>query len=455
MESVVCDTKPEINQAKRGSATGSHERNGGSTARPQRSNKAVARVTCTRLRLPAHSITLTCTRPRGTGNGAADYLRAATIACTRHAGRATTLRPTRTRTSEASWRTGVRRARAWPGEPAAERRNEPRHRSGLNSQRDRAAEHGTCAEQRDRDRDGNMASSFIAWYLFLAGAGAGSFFIGGIVDLAIRFKSTPWLIRISPVTDAGLVVGPIFVALSSVFLLLDLGAPEKALLVFLRPSLSVIGIGAWSIFLFCACSAVAFAIGRFSNRALQRFIEPPLQCLSVILSLCIMVYSGVYYALFPSVPFLHVPWIPILFFSSALTTGMALLVLVGFIRSSSEGVLDALSGLSTIDIALILVEIMVIIGFFLQSSTTSDVTALSLQSLLNGTFSGVFWLGVIGLGCLAPLLIDITSIHNTRAPLLAVGACSTLAGGLCLRFVLLLAATRYTMVDMSIQTFWM
>ena len=46
----------------------------------------------------------------------------------------------------------------------------------------------------------------------------------------------------SSVTDAGLVAGPALVALGSVFLVLDLGAPERAFAVFLSPVTSVLGL---------------------------------------------------------------------------------------------------------------------------------------------------------------------------------------------------------------------
>lgn len=53
-----------------------------------------------------------------------------------------------------------------------------------------------------------MASSFIACYLFLAGGGAGAFVIAAFVDGVLRFRRTSRLVRVSPVTDAGLAIGP-------------------------------------------------------------------------------------------------------------------------------------------------------------------------------------------------------------------------------------------------------
>ena len=65
-----------------------------------------------------------------------------------------------------------------------------------------------------------MVNSFIAWYLFLAGMGAGAFFISAVVEAA------------ATVTDGGMYLGPATVGLGLVFLLADLGYPERSFQVF-------------------------------------------------------------------------------------------------------------------------------------------------------------------------------------------------------------------------------
>ncbi|MFQ8867694.1 MAG: polysulfide reductase, partial [Eggerthella lenta] len=65
-----------------------------------------------------------------------------------------------------------------------------------------------------------MVSSYIAWYLFLAGAGGGAFLLGSFVDFALRVSNRSWLRGASAVTDAGLLAGPVLVALGTVFLTL-------------------------------------------------------------------------------------------------------------------------------------------------------------------------------------------------------------------------------------------
>lgn len=77
-----------------------------------------------------------------------------------------------------------------------------------------------------------MVSIYIALYLFLAGTGAGAFLIGAVVDMVLRFRPRAaggWFERVSAVTDAGLILGPVLVAVSALFLFLDLGVPDRVI----------------------------------------------------------------------------------------------------------------------------------------------------------------------------------------------------------------------------------
>ena len=95
-----------------------------------------------------------------------------------------------------------------------------------------------------------MVSSYIAWYLFLR-VRRGAFLLGSFVDFALRVSNRSWLRGASAVTDAGLLAGPVLVALGTVFLTLDLGAPDQAFRLFLTPSGSLLSAGAWHL----RCSA--------------------------------------------------------------------------------------------------------------------------------------------------------------------------------------------------------
>lgn len=300
-----------------------------------------------------------------------------------------------------------------------------------------------------------MVSSYIAWYLFLAGAGGGAFLIGSFVDLTLRFRDSSWLRRVSAVTDAGLLAGPVLVALSAVFLTLDLGVPDQAFRLFLAPTGSLISVGAWSLALFCLAAFGAFALGFADGGPAVQVVETALSIAGALLALFVVVYAGVFLSLYPAVPFLHTPLVPLLFVASALATGMAALIVIGFFRAVRDGVAEGLDSMLKLDMALVAVEALVIVAFVVLSLVGDQTAAQSASELLSGRSSMLFWLGVVMAGLVVPLSVDAVCLRFPRSTLLAVGAASTLVGGACLRFALLMAAERFSLVDMSALVFWL
>lgn len=299
-----------------------------------------------------------------------------------------------------------------------------------------------------------MASAYIAWYLFFAGAGAGAFAIASVVDFALRLAPRPHLLKISPITDAGMVLGPIMVAVGCVFLLLDLGDPSIAFNVFLRPS-SILGFGSWAIVLFCLFAALSLAFGLMPHCRASKLIEPLSQFLAMILSLVVILYSGVFYSLFPSVPFLNTPLVPALFTASAFSSGAGLLVVVGFFRQTCEGVLEGMNGLSAIDAVIALVEILLLTALLARPVLFSESDAsLSAFALLFGDLSLLFWVGVVIVGCIVPLAVDLMCFSRLHPTVLCIGGIFALVGGVCLRFCILMAASRFAIGFVAVQPFW-
>lgn len=299
-----------------------------------------------------------------------------------------------------------------------------------------------------------MASAYIAWYLFFAGAGASAFAIASVVDFALRLSSRPHLLKISPITDIGMVLGPIMVAVGCVFLLLDLGDPSIAFNVFLRPS-SLLGFGSWAIFLFRLFAVASLVFGVMPHRRASKLVEPLLQLLAAILSIIVILYSGVFYSLFPSVPFLNTPLVPALFTASAFSSGVGLLVVVGFFRQTCEGVLEGMNGLSAIDVAIVLVEVILLTALLARPALFPESGAsLSSSVLLFGDLSLLFWAGVIVVGCVIPLAVDLTCLVYSRPTVLCIGGISALVGGVCLRFCILMAASRFAIGFVAVQPFW-
>ena len=312
-----------------------------------------------------------------------------------------------------------------------------------------------------------MVSAYIALYLFLAGTGGGAFLIGSFVDMALRFcPRWEWGARVSPATDAGLVLGPVLVAASALFLVLDLGVPEKALSLFLVSTPSLISTGAWSIAAFCIVSAAALLLGvlagddgdlegeRLGGRVLLRVGEFACSVMATALALVVIIYSGVFLSMYPSLPFLHTPLVPILFVASALACGLAGLVLTAFFRQSESSMQEALESLLLIDVVLVVVEATALAAFLVASCLSGGPSLGAVQLLTSGRLAMLFWIGVVVLGLVVPLSVDVVCRRTPAFAAFALGAGCTLVGGLCLRLSLLMATERFNLAFMSALGFW-
>lgn len=212
-----------------------------------------------------------------------------------------------------------------------------------------------------------MVSSYIAWYLFLAGAGGGAFLLGSFVDFALRVSNRSWLRGASAVTDAGLLAGPVLVALGTVFLALDLGAPDQAFRLFLTPSGSLLSAGAWALALFCATAFAAFLMGFSDDGPGLRVAETVVSVFAALLALFVVLYAGVFLSLYPAVPFLNSPLVPIVFVASALATGAAVLTIIGFFRFSRDETIGGFASLLRLDAVLVAIEAIAIAAFIIVS----------------------------------------------------------------------------------------
>ena len=299
-----------------------------------------------------------------------------------------------------------------------------------------------------------MASSYIVWYLFLAGIGSGAFLIAGIVDLLLRFKESEALEEMASLTDRGLLLGPLAVALGSLFLVLDLGVPSRALLIFFSGELTILSIGSWSIILFVGCALGALIIGRMFDGAVSEKVELVLHCAAILFAILVMTYSGLYLSAYKSVPFLNTPFVPFVFIASAISSGLAFLCATSlFTRPFNEPFYGA-RWFIRLDAPVIAVEALLITIFLIVSFLQDEVERTSVEMLLTGNLSVLFWAGVVAAGMMLPVIAEIASMKTFNYPILAFGSCGSLVGSLYLRYSLLLAATRFSLACMTPMQFW-
>lgn len=299
-----------------------------------------------------------------------------------------------------------------------------------------------------------MVSSFIAWYLFLAGMGAGAFFVSAVVDLTLRTKISSRLEALSSITDGGMLLGPAAVVLGSVFLICDLGAPERAFQVFFTPSTSILTIGSWCIALFLVTSILALLTSGIPDVPFVRITEVVVQCIACVAAVGIMVYSGIYLSIFATIPFLNNAFVPLIFVASALCTGVGLLLIYGFAISGEESIVMGLRSCVRLDTILLSTEIVLLTVLLLYEWFSEQSTQASVLMLITGNLAPLFWLGVVIVGLLVPLFCDLYFRTHSYSFTYAIGAGCSIMGGLCLRYTLLLATVRFSVIGMSPVTFW-
>jgi polysulfide reductase chain C len=265
----------------------------------------------------------------------------------------------------------------------------------------------------------------IAFYLFLAGLGGGAYVAGVIADFS------GWETTIS---KTGVFLGLPCVAIGCVFLLFDLGSPMNFWRAAMRPSTSWMARGTIIIVVFMIINAIhiGFWIWPFAG-VLENAVGARqfIGVLGMIFAFATMIYTGILLGAARPIAFWATAMLPLLFLVSALSTGFMATILFSSMRGVEH---DQLAILSRVDMLMIILE-MFVVSFFLQATHRLQESRASAELVLRGAASGMFWFGVVILGLLLPLILEMIGGGAQWAAILAP-ICGII-GGLLLRKVVL------------------
>lgn len=290
---------------------------------------------------------------------------------------------------------------------------------------------------------------YIILYFFLGGLAAGLYFIG---TLAAQ-SGDP---RDRPVTRfCFLAVFPL-VVVCGFLLIVDLGKPLRFWHMLIQseriplPMLKYwvpMSLGSWVLAIFALFAAVAFADalvdrGRLTNdravravawaRARPRPLRMAWSLLGIFFALFFGGYTGVL-LVGTNVPLWHhAQLLGAVFLLSAASTSYALLILV-LRRRDDRGYDTSLRKLIAADRWVIALELLAIVVMLITLRGLG-------RPITTGGFGVVFWLGVVGLGLIVPLVVlhrRVTASDTVQRATLGAGC--VLAGGLLLRFVVIMA----------------
>ncbi len=260
----------------------------------------------------------------------------------------------------------------------------------------------------------------IAIYLFTAGLSSGAAIIGSIADIIGNIDE-----RIKRVA---IYLAPFPVMLGLICLVADLHRPWNfyQVLIHYNPT-SVLSWGAFFLLVFPIVAFIYFIMVYFNyNGALRKIMA----WLELVLGLAIGVYAGLLLAAIYNNPVWSNPLIVFLFFISALSTGGCMIILGGKLWDSLEGAVrkivpeewlpaqrslkfdeNHIRLLIGLDAVIIIIELM-IISTIIISYALRPTGDIALGAIFTGGYYLLFWIGLVLIGLLIPLVLAILELQN-------------------------------------------
>jgi protein NrfD len=276
---------------------------------------------------------------------------------------------------------------------------------------------------------------FIILYFFIGGIGGGALMLAGLLRLLGTAVDRPYIRIASFVALAGAVI-------SGILLIVDLSAPLRFWHMVIQNNTgrlmfkwwSPMSVGVWILLLFGFFSLLAtlesLAVDDHPRlRALRFLARPPLATISaiggIVFGLALAGYTGVLLAVTNRPLWADSSWLGIVFLFSAVSTGMATLLLLSHWRRVDSPITNA--WLARFDSITLVLELLAIVCFLISLGGAA-------RALLN-VWGVVLVLGVILAGIIAPLVIQRRPSHSVVLP-----AALVLAGGFLLRMVIMLSS---------------
>jgi formate-dependent nitrite reductase membrane component NrfD len=299
-------------------------------------------------------------------------------------------------------------------------------------------------------------------YLFLGGLSAGLFFVSAVAAFLQNGDG-----RHQRIARWGALLAPWPVALGSLLLIFDLGNWYRFYKLFLHLRfVSPMSIGAWLLMAFSLLSLVyAYAwlnegerdwvLARIPRRmsALRSLIRDlsrfrrTFAALGVPLAVGVGIYTGVLLGAVQSRPFWNTNLVAQLFLFSALSTGCAGLMFA-FAFSKRPIAIAEVRLLYLLDIVFLALEFFVVLPYLVHGQLSVEAVRESMQLILGGPFTLVFWVFFLWFGLLLPLGIEVGEMMpallsnsglHARKWLVGTTAVLILSGGFLLRYVFVFA----------------
>lgn len=289
--------------------------------------------------------------------------------------------------------------------------------------------------------------TIIGTYLFLAGLGGGAY--ASATYLRIREPECVHIIRY------GRVIAPVCVIVGLVLLMVDATAgfhnPLRfALLLTNFGSVMTWGVVFLAVFVIIALIVVVMDL-------LGKGLKIPLwlDVAGAAFGICVCVYTGCLLGVAKTFPLWNNALLPILFLVSAVSTGMAAMLLVATIGAPRE--FDKVVGFRKFHFFLPIAEMVLVASLlFVTYNSAESAGAASVMNLVAGDCAVAFWLVFILIGLVIPTAIEwhmlfFASEKEEKSRMGRMMSATSdgllLVGGFALRLLVLAAALPITLVQ--------
>ena len=295
-----------------------------------------------------------------------------------------------------------------------------------------------------------MEGQVIQWgmpiivYIFLGGLAGGAYLIAALADLCDLEKS-------KSIAKIGFSVALPAIVIGGLCLIGDLGRPDKFLNVLrIYKFTSPMSVGVWGVITFSAFSFISFImihgmdekstgiwkLGYFISLVVPR---KAINAIGLSVAIFLMGYTGVLLTETSRPFWSDTPFLGALFVASGVSTAIAFIYFFYGLKTSDYNESSEISKykLKLVDNMAIFAELVIILFMIIELKDKH-------KFLLSGSMSSLFWIGVIIIGLIIPLLFNFYSIINYRikgkklsksiiTPILI------LIGGFLLRYVVVVA----------------
>lgn len=171
-----------------------------------------------------------------------------------------------------------------------------------------------------------------------------------------------------------------------------------------------------------------FAIGRWVLDLANRY-RRAIAIVAIPSAVALGIYTGILLSAFNARPFWNSGLLGVLFLVSGLSTAAAFVILMAKDKMEKHWYVQ-------VDLGLILVELVIVILLLINLATGSQqhLQALAYLTSLNG-YALAFWILFIGMGLLAPLVVEFMELVKEHRIMALLGPILVLLGGYVLRHV--------------------